>query len=433
MKVTFFGFALVLFLGAMPPVLAQVSNPGNFYLFDNPLPEDVPYYKVELINTIADSAGVSKLTIRLTFVNDELQFIKAGKKKFRADAEMSAVFFDTTGVPIDSTTWKHSVFTTNYRDTKSTKIKHSTQKAIELPPGEYKVVISLKDVETGRTGVRKGRVKVKNFDTGTLLISDMVLKDAGVDSAAVVSEDAPPPKNYWVKYEWYNIPAADSVRMKYQISLEDSIIQKGEHLVIGRGRITPDSIRIAGFTGFLSDMNMKIHLVYDGKTYDDEKLISCSCPGSQINFANIDEAVEQLVYIADKKELKNMEALKGQKKIKAFLDFWQKKDPTPGTVENEYLTEYYNRIAFANKRFRGTKDGWRTEMGMVFIKLGPPDYIDRPMNYNSYYDATVNQRPNLVWEYVNLRRRVVFVYRAGEYRIGNYNEVFDLLNGDIIF
>ena len=33
--------------------------------------------------------------------------------------------------------------------------------------------------------------------------------------------------------------------------------------------------------------------------------------------------------------------------------FWQRRDPTPDTDENEFKEEHYRRIAYANEHFRG--------------------------------------------------------------------------------
>ncbi|HEY2844671.1 MAG TPA: GWxTD domain-containing protein, partial [Bryobacteraceae bacterium] len=56
--------------------------------------------------------------------------------------------------------------------------------------------------------------------------------------------------------------------------------------------------------------------------------------------------------------------------------FWVRRDPTPGTEENEFKEEHYRRIAFANDRFTEAIPGWKTDRGMIYILYGPPDAID---------------------------------------------------------
>lgn len=56
--------------------------------------------------------------------------------------------------------------------------------------------------------------------------------------------------------------------------------------------------------------------------------------------------------------------------------FWQRRDPTPDTAENEYKEEHYRRIAYANEHFAAGVPGWRTDRGRIYIMYGKPDSID---------------------------------------------------------
>jgi GWxTD domain-containing protein len=56
--------------------------------------------------------------------------------------------------------------------------------------------------------------------------------------------------------------------------------------------------------------------------------------------------------------------------------FWQRRDPTPDTVENEFKEEHYRRIAYANERFSSGIPGWRTDRGRIYIMWGPADQVE---------------------------------------------------------
>jgi GWxTD domain-containing protein len=56
--------------------------------------------------------------------------------------------------------------------------------------------------------------------------------------------------------------------------------------------------------------------------------------------------------------------------------FWQRRDPTPDTEENEYKDEHYRRLAYATERFAAGVPGWRTDRGRMYIMYGKPDSID---------------------------------------------------------
>lgn len=58
-----------------------------------------------------------------------------------------------------------------------------------------------------------------------------------------------------------------------------------------------------------------------------------------------------------------------------FIDlFWARRDPTPGTPENEYRSEYEGRVIFSDKAYaeKGRR-GSLTDRGRVYIVLGTPD------------------------------------------------------------
>jgi GWxTD domain-containing protein len=58
-----------------------------------------------------------------------------------------------------------------------------------------------------------------------------------------------------------------------------------------------------------------------------------------------------------------------------FIDrFWEVRNPTPGAPDNPYKTEHYRRLEYANEYFGHAShtEGWRTDMGRVYITLGEP-------------------------------------------------------------
>jgi GWxTD domain-containing protein len=54
--------------------------------------------------------------------------------------------------------------------------------------------------------------------------------------------------------------------------------------------------------------------------------------------------------------------------------FWELRNPTPGAPTNPYRDEHYQRLEYATQHFSptGRGDGWATDMGRVYITLGPP-------------------------------------------------------------
>jgi len=90
----------------------------------------------------------------------------------------------------------------------------------------------------------------------------------------------------------------------------------------------------------------------------------------------------------------------------AFIEnFWQRRNPSPDSPENEYRDEIYARIAYANEHFAAGKPGWMTDRGHIYIAYGPPDDKDshpsggeyqRPFDEGGGSTATF---PFEVWHY----------------------------------
>lgn len=66
-----------------------------------------------------------------------------------------------------------------------------------------------------------------------------------------------------------------------------------------------------------------------------------------------------------------------QEREQFIMQFWLRRDPTPGTAANEFKVEHYRRISYANERFgAGQLAGWKTPRGRIYIIYGPPDEIE---------------------------------------------------------
>jgi GWxTD domain-containing protein len=143
-----------------------------------------------------------------------------------------------------------------------------------------------------------------------------------------------------------------------------------------------------------------------------EKIIQIRWVGMSNLIDNLDLAIEQLKYISGGSLLKKSKKATDEEKKQLFLEFWEKRDPTPGTEENELMNEYYRRVNYSNQHFSGYLEGWKTDMGMVFILFGPPNDIER-------HPFELQTKPYEIWYYYELNRTFVFVDETGfgEYRL----------------
>jgi len=87
---------------------------------------------------------------------------------------------------------------------------------------------------------------------------------------------------------------------------------------------------------------------------------------------------EDVAYIIQDEERRAFERLETNAERENFIEqFWQRRDPTPGTPANEYKEEHYRRIAYANEHFiEGVPvPGWKTDRGRIYIQYGPADEV----------------------------------------------------------
>jgi GWxTD domain-containing protein len=107
---------------------------------------------------------------------------------------------------------------------------------------------------------------------------------------------------------------------------------------------------------------------------------------------------KDVAYIITNQEKDAFLQLTSDEERDKFIDrFWDLRNPTPNSPENPYKVEYYRRLEYANQYFGvpARKDGWRSDMGRVYITLGAPQQKAR-------YVSQSEVRPMEIWFYSNL-------------------------------
>jgi len=94
---------------------------------------------------------------------------------------------------------------------------------------------------------------------------------------------------------------------------------------------------------------------------------------------------EEVPYIITAEERATFKKLNTDDEREQFIEnFWERRNPNPGSPENEYKEEYYRRIAYANEHFASGIPGWRTDRGRIYIMYGPPDENDTHPSGGTY-------------------------------------------------
>src|SRR3989441_7557719 len=108
-------------------------------------------------------------------------------------------------------------------------------------------------------------------------------------------------------------------------------------------------------------------------------------------------------------EEKEWKKLRTDEERAAFVkSFWEKRDPTPGTPQNEYEVIFWKKVEEADKMLK-TKIadyGSLTDMGRVYLLLGPPTKTDK------------DTRGHTIWTYepneaTGIKARLDLMFAAG--------------------
>src|SRR6202045_4976917 len=94
---------------------------------------------------------------------------------------------------------------------------------------------------------------------------------------------------------------------------------------------------------------------------------------------------EDVRWIITDEERSAFRQLSNDEERDQFIEaFWQRRDPPPDTIENEFKEEHYRRIAYANEHFPAGIPGWKTDRGRMYIMYGPADEIESHPSGGTY-------------------------------------------------
>lgn len=102
-----------------------------------------------------------------------------------------------------------------------------------------------------------------------------------------------------------------------------------------------------------------------------------------------DEMVQMVTYISTRKEHETL--LLAEDKKRALDEYWITLTRNP-EIAQELIRNYFRMVEFANILFTDFKEGWKTDRGMVYIVMGPPQevnfFLDREVWTYSGMDET---------------------------------------------
>ncbi len=312
----------------------------------------------------------------------------------------------------------------------SSTIDHSIQRAHifrnNVPPGDYIVKMRLYDMNTGKSRNQKRSKTVKKFEKNKLSVSDvLVLNTSEIDSIELAK--VIPPRNVPIQERIFLYAEIISPENADIFDVEASLMTNRQIRTFNFSKkVKKNADRRKVLIEIIKEnmrqgQNLLNLTIMSGKeSITAKKAIRFVTDELSFGYDEVDDMTGPLVYVASGDEWKELSNTSGQERDSLFTQFWDKRDPNPGSPDNPLYDEFYKRVRVANKNFTKLKRaGWRTDRGRVYIVYGPPDRIGR--NDQQLYSQAVYE----IWYYDDLRLEFVFEdrYGFGDYKLvsGNLN------------
>ncbi|MBU0473259.1 MAG: GWxTD domain-containing protein [Bacteroidetes bacterium] len=406
----------LLFLFITFPIFAQVEYSQGVIP-----PGEYPGFYIDAANYKGETEGKTRVEVYFQIPYINLQFLKF-QDKFQAKYSISLTIYDEdkNNIIVEKI-WNDKIIANDFKETASDNNYKFGFKTFQLEPNNYILSCTLFDKDSEKDYKVEGKLEVRDFNK-PLQFSDILFVASEIDSKIILNISNSISNSDSTLFFYYEIYSdkQQEVSVDYSITNENNnVILRSKYLLFVNAGVTQVKKKLNNSKITLGKHKISVAALGEkGETITGvSKPFISKIAGFPVSIINLDESIMQMAYIASGDEIDSiLAANNADEKLIRFKAFWKKKDPSPSTEQNKVMREYFRRVAYANKNFKHYFDGWKTDMGMIYIMLGPPDNVDRhPFEYNS--------RPYEIWHYYNINRSFTFLDETGfgDYRLLDRN------------
>ena len=357
----------------------------------------------------------TRVDFHLSLVNDLLTFIQ-NKDGYKSGYEINVIVLNQNKEILAFETASAQVSVNDFEQTNDRLEPHQHKLSFQLAPGEYKYEIQVYDDETGLILERNKDLIVRDFSPSTIHMSDIIFADK-LEETGNNFNFSPNLNNVFndiksafaAYFEIYPPESSDSIAVAIKIVNNENQKIFSDLQKFGNAETIPVVTRFREHIQQPGEYILHVHATDGKRSASIQRKFNVHWANIPLRETNINVAIEQLGIIAQKDVVSKILNAPDEDKKQLFDDFWQERDPSPGTPRNELREEFFRRVDFANKNFSeivSNRAGWETDRGEVYVKNGPPDNIER--------DATeINMPTAEIWYYSNLNRKYIFSDRSG--------------------
>ncbi len=346
------------------------------------------------------------------FINAELPnrvaVFKKKENQFVAEIQIMLTILDLkTNNQVYRKSWKKIITETYYENTRSKTSNVKINEIVNIIQGNYRIFVKIEDLDSHLSWNATKEIHKKDYK---VLSSITPVKSSHGDFKPII--------------ERFNLQT-DTLFLQCQVF--DSTYSN-EKMII---KTFYDDELIDSITYHLSNnppfhiYNLPIH----PRNESFQKLQFSVCYKNQIREVSVplkgvlskywsydlNEVVAVMNYILTTEEVKLLNKLDMVDKEKFIDMYWTAKNPNPEQEFNPVLNEFNKRVKYANTKFSIAGKGWRTDMGRIYIKYGPPLNVENQFNDREGYRLQI-------WHY-NLGKQFIFIDRGlfGHYEL--YREI----------
>jgi GWxTD domain-containing protein len=373
--------------------------------------EAPPLFSADLAISL-DAQGKPAVSTAVNIPFHQIQWVIAAPGDRRvAHVEISVAFHGKKSRMFGDL-WERTVAVPTYAASRSPNTAITEHRTFDLPPGHYEARVMVRDLNGGQRSVATQSLEIPDYSKIPVGLSDLELGIA--DSSGAFT--AVPARTFGMDVERLAVRLALFDRrggswprhydLHYRILDEyGTEVSTGRQNVELQHSADPILVRPDRTDLFVGRYSVVIELVEGSSKWrvDRSFEVEESGPPRGRDFVQM---LEPLSYIAAPEEISALKALKPDDQARGWEEFWRRRDPTPETPRNEALIEFIRRVRHAERSFQGFGPGWRSDMGRIYIKYGPPGQTEsRPSS---------NTSPQLeIWYYTNPAREFVFADREG--------------------
>jgi GWxTD domain-containing protein len=459
--------AIAVFIACGSSKQANIER-GTGYNFEAGHPE----FRTSAFGFIDEDDGPT-LELRVEIVKNSLSFKQDGDSL----SARVGIDFQVQDIsdPENIIATKHIEKTITVKDEQSLSTREiiSVEHSLQVTPSRYQIVANVQDLNSNKDLTQTAETYIPEIETGAYTLSDIQLYGKQNEQSD------------WIPINTYDVKGkVDSLRFVFQLissetdnkkmTLNSRLLRIESDTSYPRpmhySNYSPSSIEYKGIDyndetelqstqRILTDYR-SIFIEYKFENQErgnyrfevtaqkeeneeEEELFKGRAFGVKSNnypaIQTPHEMAKPLVYLMSEGDYEELMEISDPDSLKKEIDrFWLKEIGNTGQAK-AVIELYYDRVEQANKQFSNFKEGWKTDLGMIYILFGPPWYTHDRLKEMYWYYSYNREDPEYTYyfEQPKLKNKFYPFYhyllqRQNFYHTAQYSQRQLWLSGQIL-